>query len=435
MLVPLGLIMVAVSCGFAVAYGTDTRWMQFSHGLQIIVDSRKFQWPLVVLSLAASIGLLGLSVSGRKRVWWLLGLAPVLALFAHRFALGPAAGEMSVADNPPFIAAADARSLRDDDYVVGLTFDDASFAYPYSILFYDPVVITADHQKRIILLWSAYANRATAFTVRHDLRAHDLEIVGTPGNALLVYDGRLGQFINGLRGQTITNQKPATFALAVATQTMPWGQWRGLHPDTKVMQLPPNGKSSEAAATPLTPTCVLPPMKLDHPASMRIAMVGTTQPSAIESDHVGSRPINLRADNQPIFIYREVPGQPIRGFARRITAELLPRFVSNTNPQRHPTARFVDVDTNSGWDAAGRWVDGLKDLKGKKLDPVAVDDNLYWGVMKFWYPDLQLETPPATLPSESIDEENPRDPPTRGRSRSRRGTTTPPTRGTPRGRG
>jgi len=406
------------------------RWMHFPYGLQIIVDCRKFQWPLVVASLAASIALLGLIVSGRKRVWWLLGLAPVLALFAHRFALGPAAGGMGVADNPPFVSAPEARLIGDGEYVVGLTFDDISFAYPYSILYYSPVVITADHQKRIILLWSAYANRATAFTVHHDLRAHDLEIVGTPGNALLVYDGRLGQFINGLRGQTTANQKPSTFAQQIPTQTMPWGQWRGLHPDTKVMQTPPHGKFSQAAATPLTPTCVLPPMSLDHPAAMRIAMVGTTQPSAVESDLVGSRPVNLRADNQPVFIYREVPGQPVRGFGRRISAELLPRFVSNTSPRRHPTARFVDVDTNSGWDSAGRWVDGLKDLKGKKLEPVPVDDNLYWGVMKFWYPDLQLETPLATLPSESIDEDNPPDPPNRGRSsRTRRGTTTPPNRG------
>ena len=330
--------------------------------LQIIVDSRKFQWPLVVASLAASIGLLGLIVSGRKRVWWLLGLAPVLALFAHRFALGPAAGEMSVADNPPFVAAAEAKSIRDDDYVVGLTFDDVSFAYPYSILYYSPVVITADHQKRIILLWSAYANRATAFTVHHDLCAHDLEVVGTPGNALLVYDSRLGQFINGLRGQTTTNQKPSTFAQQIPTQTMPWSQWRGLHPETKVMQTPPNGKYSQAAATPLTPTCVLPPMKLDHPANMRIAMVGTTQPSAVESDLIGSHPINSAPTISRSSSIAKSPANPCAASARRITAELLPD--SSPTQARGAIRRrdsSMSIPTPAGIRRPmGRWPQGLK---------------------------------------------------------------------------
>jgi hypothetical protein len=33
---------------------------------------------------------------------------------------------------------------------------------------------------------------------------------------------------------------------------------------------------------------------------------------------------------------------------------------------------------------------GLKELKGKKLATVPVDDGLYWEVMRFWYPQLTL---------------------------------------------
>ena len=35
-------------------------------------------------------------------------------------------------------------------------------------------------------------------------------------------------------------------------------------------------------------------------------------------------------------------------------------------------------------------IDGDKERKGKKLRPVEVEEDLYWGVMKYWYPDLEL---------------------------------------------
>ena len=131
----------------------------YPHGLEIILWSRRLQWPLVSVSLIACILLIALAISGRRRAWWLVGLAPVLALFAHRFALGPAAGRTNIAENPAFVSADQAKIL-DEDWIVGLTFGDDHFAYPYAALFSTPIVIQADHEKRMMLIWSAYANRA-----------------------------------------------------------------------------------------------------------------------------------------------------------------------------------------------------------------------------------------------------------------------------------
>jgi hypothetical protein len=36
----------------------------------------------------------------------------------------------------------------------------------------------------------------------------------------------------------------------------------------------------------------------------------------------------------------------------------------------------------------GRAIDGV--LKGERLRRIDLDDRLYWGVMKFWYPELEL---------------------------------------------
>jgi hypothetical protein len=51
---------------------------------------------------------------------------------------------------------------------------------------------------------------------------------------------------------------------------------------------------------------------------------------------------------------------------------------------------FIDTDTNSGWSTTGVAVEGKKEFRGKRLAPVPVEDELYWGVMKYWYPELQL---------------------------------------------
>src|SRR5215207_4031645 len=127
-MIPLALILLAMGSAAVMAYGTHPDWAQYEHGLSLIMLTRRLQWPLVALSLLLCIALIALVIAGKRRAWWLIGLAPVLALFAHRFTAGPAA-PFTVYDEPAFVAASEAGFLADDDFVVGLQFGDAAFAY------------------------------------------------------------------------------------------------------------------------------------------------------------------------------------------------------------------------------------------------------------------------------------------------------------------
>ena len=56
----------------------------------------------------------------------------------------------------------------------------------------------------------------------------------------------------------------------------------------------------------------------------------------------------------------------------------------------------------AAWTPGGLAVDGER--KGHRLVAVPVEEALYWGVMKFWYPDLELvrprgANPPAVAPA------------------------------------
>ena len=392
MFIPLLLLTLAVLAGAVVAYGANPVWAQYAHGLDFIVWTRRLEWPLVALSLILCLALLGLIVSGKRRAWWLIGLGPVLALFVHRFVTDPAGG-LGVIDNPTFVAAAENPSIADDDYVVGLHFGDFAYAYPYSLLFDNPVVIQADHDKRLMLTWSAFANRAVANTISHDLRARDIEIVSMPANALLLYNRSNGQFINALKGQLVKGGKPLGFGTPVVVSTTTWKQWRELNPQTKLMRPPPGPQRSSAPPHgPIQPAYPMPPAILDYPAGSSIILIGTTQPAALKSDDVGAEPVRVQVDGGPAFVFRESPQRPVRAFSCYLKKqELFPRFRLDRE-HKVKNSMFIDSDTGSSWSAGGAWVGGpyKKEMAGSRLTPLPVQDHLYWGVMKYWYPDLTL---------------------------------------------
>lgn len=404
MFVPLLLIVSAVLSAGVVAYGTNALWAQYPHGIGLIIWSRRLEWPLVTLSLLLCLGLLALVISGKRRAWWLIGLGPVLALFAHHFMTDPGAG-LAIIDNPTFVSAADAHFISDGDYVVGLRFGDSAYAYPYAELYDNPVVIQSDHDKRMMLIWSAYANRAVAQSITHDIKARDIEIVSMPANALLLYDRLDGQFINGIKGRLMSGDKPHGFGNPIVVSTMTWKDWIGINPQTQVMQPTGRVRTANRPRSPILPSNPMPPAILDLPATTRIVLVGTTQPAALRSDEVGPEPRNVQVDGEPAFVFRESSDKPVRAFSCHLKKQdLFPHFTLDTR-HKYKGDMFIDSDTGSGWSSSGTWVDGMKDvrqeMKGARLTPMPVQDGLYWGVMKFWYPELKLTTP-ATAATASV---------------------------------
>ena len=112
---------------------------------------------------------------------------------------------------PTFISARGATFLMDDDWVVGLTNEGDPTAYPFSVLYPAPLVVQADQFTPMLLMWSPFANRAVAVKIDRSIKARELEILSMPANTLLVYNARIGQFINGVTGKTPAGQKPDGF--------------------------------------------------------------------------------------------------------------------------------------------------------------------------------------------------------------------------------
>jgi hypothetical protein len=385
---PVALVISALLLAAVVAFGTHPNWADTDAGLELIYTTRRLQWPLVVACLACCIAIIGLVVSGKRRAWWLIALAPVLALFVYRFSTR-SFNAFGIIENPLFVQADQATELSPDEHVVGLRFENDHFAYPYRLLYTRPVIVQPNHDKRMMLLWSPFANAARACYISRDLRPRDLEIVSMPANALLLYNRRLGQFINGLTLETRDGQRAAGIGNTIETQKMTWKRWRELHPQTRVLA-PMPGMRLENPTGPALPYYDLParPESL-MPAQTQVAVVMTDPPIAVPMDRIANEPLNFSAGQVPVLLLRDRATGQIRAFDRRIESDLIPRFRLNTDTRRRNVA-LVDSDTAIGWSPDGKAVDGDPSRRGFQLTELPVETDLYWGVMRHWHGDLLL---------------------------------------------
>jgi Protein of unknown function (DUF3179) len=384
---PLVLIVLAAAAAGMLAYGTDPTWGQFDHGIDLIVWSRRLQWPLIATAILLCLALLFTVISGKRRVWWLIALLPILALFAHRFLTGPMRTS-TIAEDPAFTPAAQADFLADDDYVVGVHFADSAYAFPYSVLFNAPVVIKTDRDRRMILIWSPFANRAMVCSISRELRGRDLEIVSSPANSLLLYNSKLGQFINGVTGLTATGDRPTGFHEQIIAVKEPWRIWRAQNPDSQVM-VPMQMNWRTAPRQPVLPFYAMPKSRGEFSDQRLVTVVATTQPIAVPSSAYADSALNLTAGPTPVVLFRQPKDQSPRAFDRQVDDDLTCRFAPLIDP-KHADAALIDQDTATEWSSAGAAIVGPKETHGKKLSPIVVEDDLYWGVMKFWYPELRL---------------------------------------------
>jgi len=394
-LVPLLLICGAAGSAAIVAYGTSSELAWYAHGIDIIILSRRLEWPMVALSLALCAALLGVAIAGRCNIWWLLGLGPVLALFIRGFA-SAYHPPITLLDAPPFVSINQVAEIQpaaiqtQDEYIVGFVFDGKPYALPYHQLARWPLILISAFDKRALVIWSMTANCAVVLPLDRDTSPREIEVVSRPADSLLLFDSRLGQFIVGVTGRTVHGDKPAGFGTPLIAQTMPFADWIGEHPDTLVMDA-----SSNDGTTMTSPA--LPSIRFHVPiggpgGQTRIAMFPTSQPAAVLSDVELDRPLNIQAGDKSLLLERDPRTRMLRAFDRHLKEDLFLTLKPILRPMRkHPEIALVDSESESHWTLDCRAVDGP--LKGERLREVPIEDGLYWGVMKFWLPDLKLVSP------------------------------------------
>jgi hypothetical protein len=383
---PFALLILSIASALVLAFGTNPDLGRFHHGVDFIMNVRRLQGPLILVSILPCVILIVLVILNKRRAWWLLGLAPVLALFAYRFSFAQQRF-FSVAEvtTDSMLRVDEVSFLRDEDWIVGVVVDGEAYAYPYSALFATPAVVHTDRDKRWLIVFSPFANYSSGWIVERILRGRDMEIVSMPANATLVYSRQFGEFINGITGLNQDREIPPELKSPLRTHRMTYAQWRAKFPDTHIM--PPVGANT--SHLPPAPVKPLYPMPRDTPPIERsIAIIPTTQPIAIATNDISTIPANLNDGSLSFLIFRDAQTGEIRAFDRKLEDDLIPRFRLNDKPGRR--AWMVDSDTNTGWDSRGFAVEGELGKDKRRLRAIEIQTDLSWGIMKYWIPELKL---------------------------------------------
>ena len=382
-LVTLFVATLALASAAVMTFGTHPALAKYPDGLEWITTARRLQWPMMTLCLALCVTLIGLVIAARRSAFWLIVLMPVLFLFYQRFA-GDPFRRMAILDGPNFIATDKATFLKPESQVVGLVFEGQPYAYPTASLAAAPVIVHADGDKRLMVMYSPYAGRAQAFVVDNTIKPRELDIVSMPADALLLYNARIGQFINAFTGTTLKGGRPEGFKTPIETRRTNWREWRTLHPDSQVLAV--GGAPTSEKFTPRFPTR---PVNLELPVDARVALLATPHPLAVQTSTIArdGEPLNVIAGGANLLVYRERGTGKLRAFNRVISGDLFPKFRRKAVSGK-PDVAFTDADTGSLWSLDGRCLDGY--AKGESLKPVNIEDDLAYGTLKSFTPDLEV---------------------------------------------
>lgn len=468
-ILPILLLLLALLCAAIPGYGTDPRWVNYaSQGLEWICLARRVQWPVYCLGLLACGAVVLLVVSGKRRAWWLIGLLPVLALFVHGLRTNPMR-VFGVTGAPVLTAADGPHGATDDDWVVGVVWrrpgDTApvsptsspadggggagadggglagpnggnevlggAVAYPYAALYRTPVVVQPLGSERGMLVWNPFANLARAAWVDRDVMARELEVVSMPANAVLVYNARYGEFINGVTlRQPTTNKSPSGVGKWLDVELVTLGQWKAAHPDTRVMAVPrpdsggASAKGGERGGVPGVPLAMRYAVPGGDGSGERspTVLLATTRPSVLAPGDISDTPVNFEAGGEAVVVRREKDSRRVRAFLRTLPDGRTTRFAPWAEwTKLPPVAVMVDTVLKRGWTRNGNsagWAttrpaeSPAPPPRGRRAvaqEPAAakaetvLDDGLprqlglreveavegpYFEVLKYWYPDL-----------------------------------------------
>ena len=129
------------------------------------------------------------------------------------------------------------------------------------------------------------------------------------------------------------------------------------------------------------------------PPETTIALIRGPTPVAIADSDLPAGPVNF--SDPPIVVLRDPLTAALTAFDRHIDEDLVPTF-SAKRFRKFPLATMTDSDSGSAWTAGGRAIDGA--AKPKKLQPVQIEDQVYYRVARFWYGNLPLTAPMPAKP-------------------------------------
>jgi len=282
--------------------------------------------------------------------------------------------------NPTFVSPdhQDARYLRPDDRVIGVTLGDRVLAVPHNILWWHEILNIDVPEGQFAITYCPLTGTAVAFD-REPVSGAELGVSGLLlMNNLVMFDrsADLETLFPQIMGEGVCGLRKRQELPRLAVSEMRWDAWLDRHPETEVVsdetgfsrnyRVYPYGSYEDLDEPPLMP------LNYDQRRPPKERLMGVEGPDGTfvaypftELDRLGNRAVlNVTIDGTPLAIVWDRAAESALVFSR------IP--VSPVGEVDQPVTltfegdRMVNVDTGEEWSLTGRGLSGR--LQGFQLE-------------------------------------------------------------------
>jgi hypothetical protein len=151
---------------------------------------------------------------------------------------GPPRDGIPALDNPSFVSAEGAGFLKKDDYVLGMTRNGISKAYPIRILNWHEIVNDRFGQDPVVVSYCPLCGSGIAYSAYIDGAARSFGVSGLLYNSdLLLYDRESESLWSQIEGKAISGSLKGERLRLLTVFHTTWSEWRKLHPRSSVLSL------------------------------------------------------------------------------------------------------------------------------------------------------------------------------------------------------
>jgi Protein of unknown function (DUF3179) len=319
---------------------------------------------------------------------------------------GPPRDGIPPVDDPEPTAQADADEwLSEREPVLVVEVGDRVRGYPVQILVWHEIVNDTLGGRPIAVTYCPLCNSSVVFDRR--VRGRTLTF-GTTGNLrnsdLVMWDRQTESWWQQLTAEAVVGKLTGTRLAVLPSQTLSWADFKRLYPEGDVLSRETGvqrdyGRNPYEGYDQPDSAPLLFEGNTDErlpPKERVVAVFGGRETLVVPFSRLAREPVvHLEVGHRPVVVFYK-PGVVSPLDARTIadsrdvgTAAAFDRMVGGrTLSFVRRGDGFVDSETGSRWDIAGRAVDG--DLAGTRLQPVRHDQQ-FWFALAAFVPDARIE--------------------------------------------
>lgn len=219
-------------------------------------------------------------------------------------------------------------------------------------------------------------------------------------NSLVMFDHQTGSYWVQVSGEAIVGEMTGAKLDLLPSVTMPWGEWRTLHPETRVLSreqsvrgdysyLQDVFRNYDAVINAGETTAPLSVGRVDR--VLRLAdLVLTVGADGREKVYalslIGDGAVNDTIGTVPVVVFSRSTGPHGVAYSRVHDGQELTFTVSGASSEKD----FVDAETGSVWNLAGTSIAGP--LEGAQLE-ILPARRAFWFAVSILLPDAELYVP------------------------------------------